>query len=227
MTAVHPITHASEPAPAGSARGPVGRFFGVAARPQTYRSLASLLLGLPLGTVWFTLLVTGVSVGLSLVVLALLGLPVLLGTWYVARGAANVERRVAGLLPGGAIAPAPMAAPHGNVWVRLRSMTRERDRWRELAFLLLRFPVGIATFTAVAVGFAVPIAVTAAPLTARFDDREPFGTWRYAADLEDVASSPWAWPLVAVGVVLLVAALHLLDGLARVCDRWARRWLDR
>jgi hypothetical protein len=216
MSAVHIAGH-----------GPVRRFLDVVADPQTYRNLVYLLVGLPLGTLWFTVLVTGLSLGLSLVVVALLGLPVLLLMWYVTRGAANVELRVVGLLPGGAIAPAPMAAPRGNVWVRLRSMTRERDRWRELAFLMLRLPAGIATFTAVAVALAVPVGVAAAPFTARFDESEPFGTWRYATEMDDVASSPLAWLLVPTGFVLLVAALHLLDALARASGRWARSWLGR
>jgi hypothetical protein len=164
---------------------------------------------------------------LSLVIVALLGLPVLLGMWYVTRGAANVERRLAALLPGGAIPPAPMAGPPGNVWVRLRSMTLERDRWRELAFVMLRFPVGIATFTAAAAALTAPVAVAMAPFTARFDDSEPFGTWRYATEMEDLASSPFGWLLVPLGLVLFVAALHLLDALARACGRWAWSWLGR
>ena len=39
----------------------VRRFFGVVARSRSYRSIAYLVLGLPLGTVWFTVLVTGLS----------------------------------------------------------------------------------------------------------------------------------------------------------------------
>ena len=55
------------------------RFVGVVAEPQSYRNLAYLLLGLPLGTLWFTLIVTGVSVSISMLVVALLGIPMLLG----------------------------------------------------------------------------------------------------------------------------------------------------
>lgn len=51
------------------------RFLRVAARPQSYRHTAYLLLGLPLGTVWFTLLITALTVSVSLLVVALLGIP--------------------------------------------------------------------------------------------------------------------------------------------------------
>ena len=47
------------------------RLFGVIVQPQSYRNVAYLLLGLPLGTMWFTVLVTGVAVGVSMLVVAL------------------------------------------------------------------------------------------------------------------------------------------------------------
>ena len=76
------------------------RFLDVVAQPDSYRNIAFLLIGLPLGTIWFTVLVTGVSVALSMLVIALLGIPMLLGLWYVTRSLANVERRVANALLG-------------------------------------------------------------------------------------------------------------------------------
>ena len=92
---------------------PLRRFFGVAAQPHSYRNIAFLLIGLPLGTVWFTMLVTGVSVALSMIVVALLGIPMLLGLWYVTRSFANVERRVANALLGQRLPRSSMNAPHG------------------------------------------------------------------------------------------------------------------
>jgi hypothetical protein len=64
---------------------PRRRFFGVVAQPQSYRNLAYLLLGLPLGTLWFSVLVTLASVSVSMLVVALLGIPLLIGTWYAVR----------------------------------------------------------------------------------------------------------------------------------------------
>lgn len=189
------------------------RFFGVVTRPQTYRNLAYLLLALPLGTVWFTVLVTGVSVGTSLLVLALLGIPLLLAMWYVVRAFANAERAVANGLLGTQIGLAPMAGGvSGNLWVRLRATSSERARWRELGFLLLRFPAGIATFTAAVTALTVPLAVAYAPIAARYVDE---GDRTYGAE------SPWAWLLIPAGVLGLFLALHLMNALARACARWA------
>jgi hypothetical protein len=204
----------------------VRRGLGVVARPQTYRNIAYLLLGLPLGTVWFTLLVTGVSVGISMLVVALLGIPILLGVWYSTRAFANVERVTANRLLGLRLAPASMAsAGRGNVWSRLRAMTVDRSRWRELGFLLARFPVGIATFTATAVALATPGLVAYAPFAARHE-AEPFGDWALSSTMEDVATTPtWSWFLVPLGAALLIGSLHLLNRLARACGRFARAGL--
>jgi len=199
---------------------------GVVADPQSYRNLGYLLLGLPIGTLWFTVLVTALSVGFSMIVVALLGIPMLLGTWYLTRWFANAERLTANVLLGQQLAAAPMAAPaHGNPWSQLRSMSAEHDRRRELGFLMLRFPAGIATFTAAVTALAVPVVVAMAPFTARYGGEQPFGEWSHSARIEAAASSPWAWFLVPLGAVLLIGSFHLLNVLARACGRWTSAWL--
>ena len=65
---------------------------------RALRSLAFLVIGIPLGVAWFVLLVTGWSLGLGLLI-TLLGIPVLLVLGVAVRGAAALERRLAdGLL---------------------------------------------------------------------------------------------------------------------------------
>ncbi len=204
----------------------IRRIFGVAAQPQSYRNIGFLLLGLPLGTVWFTVLVTGVSVGISMLVVALLGIPVLLGMWYVMRAFANVERGTTNALLGRHLPLAPLATSYrGNVWVRLRSMSRDRDRWREVAYLMLRFPAGIATFTVAVTAIATPFVVAYAPFNARYGGDHPFGEWSQSSRLEHIASSSWAWFLIPFGAVMLIASFHLLNAVANACGRWARSWL--
>ena len=205
---------------------PVRRFVGVVTRPQSYRSIGYLLLGLPLGTIWFTILVSAYATAISMLVVALLGIPMLWGLWYVTRSFANVERSTANVLLGQRLAHQPVATnDRGNLWVRLRSMTGDRDRWRELTFLLLRFPVGIATFTVATTALATPAMVAYAPIAARSGDAEPFGDWALSTTMQDVAGSPWAWLLVPLGALLLIGSFHLLNALAKACGRWTAAWL--
>ena len=202
------------------------RIFGVVARPRSYRSIGYLLLGLPLGTIWFTVLVTGASVSISMLIVALLGIPMLLGMWYVCRAFANIERTTATALLDLPLPLAPIASPYrGNVWVRLRSMSRDRDRWRELAYLVLRFPVGIATFTVAVTALTTPFAIAYAPFSVRYGSDHPFGEWSQSARMEDIASNPWAWLLIPLGAALLIASFHLLNAIANACGRWTESWL--
>lgn len=202
------------------------RFFGVVARSQTYRNIGYLLLGLPLGTLWFSILVTLTSVSVSMLVVALLGIPLLVGSWYAVRALANVERGVASVLLDEHVAQQPMAAGvSGNLWVRLRDMSRERDRWRELGYLMLRFPAGVATFTLAVAALTVPVMIAYTPIYARFAD-ESFGNWFWSSELQDFAgSNPWSWALLPAGLLVLFAALHGLNALARACGRWTAAWL--
>ena len=219
-----PMSHA-RPLEAGRP-SPWRRFFGVVTRAQSYRNIGYLLLGLVLGTVWFSVLVTALSVSAGLLVVALLGVPLLVATWYAIRAFANVERRVTAVLLDRYLPTAPVASGlRGNVWVRLKAMSRERRRWRELGYLILRFPVGVATFTIAVVALAVPGLVAYAPISARYVDGS-FGDWFWSDELERFASSsPWTWTLVPLGLIMLVVAFHVLDALARSCGRWTAAWL--
>ena len=215
-----PHTHPTNRTP------PVRRFLGVAVQPHSYRNIAYLLLGLPLGTAWFAVLISGLSVAISMLVVALLGIPMLMGIWYITRSFANVERGIANMLLGRHLPLMPIASPvHGNLWVRLRSMTSDRARWRELGYLVLRFPVGLATFTAAVTALTTPVMVAYAPFSARYDDNHPFGDWTLSSAMEDVANSPWSWFFVPLGLTMLITSFHLMNTLANACGRWTTAWL--
>jgi hypothetical protein len=225
-TSTLPVWHDAVPPDESASPSRLRRFFGVVARQQSYRNLAYLLLGLPLGTLWFSVLVTVASVSVSMLVVALLGVPMLLGMWYVVRAFANVERGVAIALLDERVPPAPLAAgDRGNLWVRLRAMSRDRARWRELGYLILRFPAGIATFTFAVITLTVPAIVAYTPFYARFVD-DSFGDWFWSSELQDFAGdNPWSWTLLPAGLVLVVAGFHAVNALARACGRWTAAWL--
>ena len=215
----------SSPAATGHGR-PLQRFFRVVAEGQSYRNLAYLLCGLALGTVWFSVLVTGIAVGVSMLVVALLGVPILLGMGYVTRALANVERATTNALLGTSMRLAPWGhAGAGNPWRRLGDLGSDRRRRRELGFLLLRFPIAVAGFTAAVTALATPLTIAYAPFAARFDGDEPFGDWALSERLDEVSSSPWAWGLVLLGALLLVAAVHLVNAIAQASGRWTVRSL--
>lgn len=200
---------------------------GVVTRRRTYASIVYLLLGLPLGTIWFVVLITGFAVAASLLVVALIGVPLLLALWYAVRLGADVERGVANGLLGCEIERPVRESPTGNLWVRLRAMSADPTRRRELGYLLLRFPVGIATFAAAVTAIAVPLAVAYAPIGARYVD-DSYGQWFWGDELfEFTSTSPWSWTLIPLGLLVLIASLHVVNVVATACGRLAAVWLGR
>ncbi|MCC6382910.1 MAG: sensor domain-containing protein, partial [Dehalococcoidia bacterium] len=150
-------------------RGPVewlGAYFGVLGQPRTYRSLLYLLLGLPLGVVYFTTLVTLISLAGGLAV-TVVGLPLAILTMYAWCEIARVERLQANALAGTRIPPlAWCETGHPIGWSRIKQRLRNGLTWRSLAFLFLRFPHGIATFVIAVTAVSVPLYLIGMPAVA-------------------------------------------------------------
>lgn len=107
-------------------------------------AFTALLLALPA----FSLVITGLSAGLGTLVVAGLGLAILVGTAYVARGFASVERvRLRSMQ--GVDAPLPRydRAEPGDSWAR-RVLTPLRDvqSWLDMLWCLLSLATGIFGF---------------------------------------------------------------------------------
>src|SRR5690606_1442575 len=142
----------------------------VVVETQTYRNIAYLFVGLPLGVTWSTALVTGAAVGASMLAVALVGIPILVGMWHVTHWFACADRHIANHLLGADLRDVPIEPASGSLWQRLRTMTADRHRRHELGVLLARLPIGIATFALAATLVVAPTAIAYAPIHARISD---------------------------------------------------------
>jgi len=119
---------------------------GLITDPRTYLRTLYLFLAFPLGTIYFTVIVTGLSVGLGLaiVMVGFLVLILTLLTWLVF---ARIERELAIHLLGAHIRPmfAPDPTPI-SPWQRLLKTLGDAVTWKSLAYLLVEFPFGIFSF---------------------------------------------------------------------------------
>src|SRR5690349_24481431 len=117
--------------------------------PRTWLAMTSHLAGLVLGIAAFTVVVTGLSLGYSLLVLALVGLPLLGLTLRVASWFAAVERARADLMLGVRIPAWPAGSRTGYRWGILPHWRTlgERATWGELGYALLRLPVSVIAVT--------------------------------------------------------------------------------
>ena len=112
-----------------------------------------LVSGVPVSAIVFSFAVTGLSLGVGLLPLALLGLPVLSLTLQGCRALGAFERARVSLMLGEVIpAPGQKTLPEGG-WLR-RWMARLTDSssWRQLAGALVLLPL-------TAIGYAVAVSV--------------------------------------------------------------------
>ncbi|MEV6677732.1 sensor domain-containing protein [Streptomyces erythrochromogenes] len=121
-------------------RGGVGAVLLAPVAGRTWREFAYLLLGLPLSILYFSLAITGVSLGAGLLV-TFLGVPVLAGTLAMCRGIGRLERaRVRALLGADVIEPAPIRAKKSGALAALGAVLRSGSAWRHLLYCLVHFP---------------------------------------------------------------------------------------
>ena len=196
-------------------------FFGVIGRRRSYLNVLYLLLALPLATVYFTVVVTGLSLGVSLMLLALVGVPILVGLWYVIHAFMQLERALAIGLVGVPAPPVdPLPAWPGGLWRHFKNFMRHGPTWKGVLYLLLRLPVAIVMFTVAVTLISVSLGLTFAPAYMWASDTVTWG---------DRTIDPF-WPsflLVPIGVVLVFVSLHAMNALATICARWSASSVGR
>ena len=133
-------------------------FFGVVAEPQSYINILYLLLGLPLGIAYFVFLVTGISVGAGLIIIWV-GVPilalVLAGSWAICEferilAVTLLKEEIPRTTRGRSTVTDAQALSSVErffvgAWRRLKSHLSERLTWTGMLYLLLKFPVGVAS----------------------------------------------------------------------------------
>jgi hypothetical protein len=182
----------------------------------TWGGALHLLLGLPLGVVYFAFYLTGfvTGAGLSLV---LIGLPLLFAVLASTRPVAAFEARLARSLTGVPVSdPAPVPAAAGALG-RLGALLRDDMTWRRLVYLLSRFPLGIASFALAVLIVALPLGLIASAILYSTEPLE-IVAWR-------VDTLPEALVAVVLGVLVGLRATCLLRIFGRLSGRYARLML--
>jgi len=129
---------------------------------ETWAATGYLVLTLFVGTFWFAVLVTGVSVGLGLVIIWV-GLPVLAATLLVARVGARAERALIRATLGVDIASPYRPPRRGSAWQHALALLTDPATWKDLVYLLLLMPLGVVWTVLVTVAWSIPIGLISAP----------------------------------------------------------------
>lgn len=192
--------------------------FGVLADGRSYLNVLYLLLAFPLGIAYFVFLITGLSLGLGLLIIwigVLVLALVFLGSW----GLAAFERQQAIWLLRAEIGPTWTAVTGRGFWPNTRAFLEHKVTWTGPIFLFLKFPLGVASFVFTVVSLTLSLTLLLAPLYYRVSPPDLY--WWVADTL------PEALLCSLVGFLLFVASLHLLNALAWVWRELAVLLLGR
>lgn len=194
---------------------------------RTWRETAHNLLAFPLGLLWFVVFLPLLVLGVSLIPLALTGLVVLFIAFVLAQAAATAERELARALLGVRTEPPLRRRPNGSgPWAHLWARLIDPVTWKELTYLLLSFPLGLASFiAAVTVWSAALGGITFAAWGPLVMSGQPDATWLWARG-PDVSAAEIIGN-VAVGIAALLLAPWVMRVFARLREAMVRVLLGR
>jgi uncharacterized membrane protein len=205
------------------------RFFGVFMDARAYTSLFYLLLTLATGIVYFTFVVTGLSLSMGFAVL-IIGIPFFLAFIGMARVIALGEGRLLEAMTGERMPRRPVHPGPPAPWLtRIADMLKDVRTWTTLLYLLVMLPLGIVYFTLAVTGLALGVRLAVAPFILLGED---FG-WLpagFPAGMIELDGREWGAPhsligalfCMGLGVVIVTVLMHLARALARGHARLAK-----
>lgn len=205
-------------------------FFSVLWDSQTYLNLFYLLVSFPLGIIYFCVLVTGISLGFGLII-TWFGIPILLGMMFLWRAFANFERKSSELI-------LDIDIPYKTkkerkkkekFWKRLTNYFKDGYTWTSLGYLFIKFPLGIFSFVVLVTLLSVAIALIFTPLFYWFDQIGLLAMNFCTASGAFCWIKGWGGAIAysVIGIFLLFAFLHVLNGVAKLSGWLARAMLEK
>jgi signal transduction histidine kinase len=185
--------------------------------PRTYGRIGYLLVAGVFGVVEFVFLVTTLSVGVGLAV-TLVGIPILIASVYAWGWLAGLERGTIRTLTGTTIPDPYRPLPAGSWWDRLRARLADPATWKDLLFLFLQFPFGLAAFVATVAVLGLGLQNLTLPLW----------YWAIPEDGYDVVgliavdTLPEALVLAGTGALILALGIPALSALGRLYTAYAQ-----
>ena len=192
--------------------------------PRTWLAMTSHLAGLFIGFAVIFVFTFGLGFGFSLVVVALIGLPVLgltlrFADWFAMAERARIGTHAGGADPGLARRGSGRAGYRWGIVPRWRMFT-ERATWSEIGYGLLRLPVSAVAATLSIAAWAAGLVLLTLPL---YNRSLPSG----GAEIGDIVlrGTPTMTASAVIGLLVLLAAPQLTRGLAVADAAMSRRLL--
>ena len=200
-----------------------GRFFGVLIDGRAYSSLFYMLLSLVTGILYFTWVVTGMSLSLGLAIL-IIGIPVAILFFASVRGIALFEGRLVEALLGERMPRRPtyqQKSQDVSAIERIKTLFTDPRSWSSMLYMLLMQPLGTAYFSFAVTLLALSFGVAIIPIVDQFNDHgsTSIRNWYFTAPW-------WSFPLfLTAGIVIFAIGLHIARGVGYVHAQLAKSLL--
>lgn len=210
------------------------RFFGIYLDPRAYISLFYMLLTLATGILYFMLVVVGVSLSAGLAIL-IIGVPFFLAFIGITRVVSLGEGRLLEAITGERMPRRPVHPGPITGWgARIGAMLSDARTWTTLLYFVLMLPLGIVYFVIATVGLSIGLNLSLAPVAVLGEGLDWFGH-DYSGGIPFALGYHWirltsgSWIaslfMLAFGVVVLTALMHLARGIVRGHARLAKALL--
>lgn len=211
-------------------RRPRRGFFAVALDPRAYGGLLYALVALPVGILYFTWVVAGLSLSAGLAIL-IIGVPFTLLFIASVRFIALMEGRIVEMLLGKRM---PRRLPSDEtvkgLWPRIRMILRDRRTWSTMLYMVLQLPLGIFYFFVALIGIASSLLLITRPfidiLGGDAGDAFLKKVVIITPSIDQFGQTPLGMGVMIIaGFVLFFLVLHLMRGLAILHARYAEATL--
>lgn len=203
-----------------------GDLFRIIFSRQAYLNLIYLGAAFPLGVFYFVFLVSGISLGISTLIIWV-GIPILLLVGLVWWVLSKFEFALAVHLLHEEMPPQALPErANQHTWRCFQAYLTNQVTWKSLLFLFLKFPLGLASFVVLIVLVALTLAFLSMPLV--YSTYSPFQAGisiGMGLPMWKIDSVGDTLICVLIGLLLWPATLHILNGLAWVHAKFARLML--
>ena len=194
------------------------KYFTVFAKPKTYTTLLYLFLSFPLGLTYFILLVVGFSVGLSLLIVWV-GFFILALLIPMIWGLISFEKLQTTHLLGIELPTQPQNKyKEQRLWPRIKSFLSDPTTWKGILFILLKFPIGIASFTILVTGFSLLFVMIFAPVLYQWVSIN-FVYWNVNTISEAIG-------LCLLGLMLMPGLFHFFNYVGQLIGKLSEKLLS-
>ncbi len=198
----------------------LGQIFGVYIDPHTWGSLLFMFIAFITGILYFTWVVTGLSLSLGLIIL-IIGVPFAILFLLSVRGLALLEGRIVEAVLGERMPHRPLFAQPGmNLFDRMKSLITDKHTWLSMLYLLLQMPLGIVYFTLTVCFLSISIAFIGAPV-GKLILNTPNGFLQFGSYVLPTWYYYW---LPLAGLFLLTLSMHGIRAAGWLHGRYAK-WM--